>query len=242
MSFSLQVSVNQNSYDVLRFWALGKHLPETKVPWYQSVPTRLFYRITKRPQPPPLEYYRRVVVAVRSKGYKKLILKMFKEIPTGALEHLLPDGKIQMSKFDQSFLGATIAIGSLTILIKGVTFLADIKVQWTLIVASITGLLGLRGWNSYKNRRTKYMSQLSSTLYFKNIANNRGLLTLLVDRAQDESFKEALLTYTFLLTQRPPSHLAESESNDVTLPATLGKNTQQHPYSISHLQDTVTIQ
>jgi hypothetical protein len=48
---------------------------------------------------------------------------------------------------------------------------------------------------------------LSRMLYFKNIANNRSLLTLLVDRAEDETFKEALLTYTFILKNRPPSHV-----------------------------------
>jgi hypothetical protein len=42
-------------------------------------------------------------------------------------------------------------------------------------------------------------------LYFKNIANNRGLLTLLVDRAEDELFKKLALTYSFLLANRPPS-------------------------------------
>ena len=37
-------------------------------------------------------------------------------------------------------------------------------------------------------------------LYFKNLANNQGLLASIVSRAEDESFKEALLVYTFLLT------------------------------------------
>ena len=224
MKFCSQVSVNQSKYEVLRFWALGKHLPDIKPPWYKTLPVSVFYRLAKKPAPPPVEYYRRVVVAVRSKGYKKVILKMFKEIPTGALEHLLPDGKIKMSKFDQGLMATTVGIGSLTLLVKGVTYLADIKVQWTLIVAGITGLLGLRAWNSYKNRRTRYMSELSRTLYFKNIANNRGLLTLLVDRSQDESFKEALLTYSFLLAERPQTHLAEPTAEDVTVPATLGKD------------------
>ena len=38
---------------------------------------------------------------------------------------------------------------------------------------------------------------------FQNIANNRGLITLLVDRAEDESLKEAILTYAFILNSRP---------------------------------------
>ena len=46
---------------------------------------------------------------------------------------------------------------------------------------------------------------MNRTLYYNNIANNRGLLALLVDRAEDELFKEAIATYTFLLTHRQPS-------------------------------------
>ena len=34
------------------------------------------------------------------------------------------------------------------------------------------------------------------------MANNRGVLTLLADRAQDEEFKEAMLAYVFLLSPR----------------------------------------
>ncbi|PIK40080.1 putative transmembrane protein [Apostichopus japonicus] len=154
---------------------------------------------------PPQKYYKRVVVAVRPKGQDKLSLKMFKEVPASALEQLLPDGKIRMSKFDQGLIATSVGVGSLTLLVKAVSSLADIQLKWTLIVAGVTGLAGLRFWNSYKNRRVKYLMQLSRTLYYKNVANNRGLLALLVDRAQDESFKEALIMYTFLLSHRRPS-------------------------------------
>ncbi|XP_022097550.1 transmembrane protein 143-like [Acanthaster planci] len=201
----VSVSVNPKKYDILRFWALGKELPKEKVPLYRRLFSFLFYRVTRQQPPAPIEYYKRVVLAVRPKGNSKLILKMFKEIPTGGLEQLLPDGKIQMTRWDQGVLATAITIGSLSLLVKGVTLLADIKLDWTLITASVTGLMALSAWNKYKNRRTRYMMQLSRTLYFKNVANNRGVLTLLVDRAQEETFKEALLTYVFLLAEKPPS-------------------------------------
>lgn len=203
--YSPQVSVNRTNYDVLRFWALGREIPEQREPWYKQVPMSLFYWATKRSAPPPQKYYKRVVVAVRPKGQDKLSLKMFKEVPASALEQLLPDGKIRMSKFDQGLIATSVGVGSLTLLVKAVSSLADIQLKWTLIVAGVTGLAGLRFWNSYKNRRVKYLMQLSRTLYYKNVANNRGLLALLVDRAQDESFKEALIMYTFLLSHRRPS-------------------------------------
>ncbi|XP_038078717.1 transmembrane protein 143-like [Patiria miniata] len=221
----VSVSVNPKKYDILRFWALGKELPKERVPLYKRLFSFLFYRVTRQQPPAPIEYYKRVVLAVRPKGNNKLILKMFKEIPTGALEQLLPDGKIQMTRWDQGVLGTAIAIGSLSLLVKGVTLLADIKLDWTLITASVTGLMALSAWNKYKNRRTRYMMQLSRTLYFKNVANNRGVLTLLVDRAQEETFKEALLTYAFLLAERPPSFTSppsQAVEGNSSLPVSLG--------------------
>jgi hypothetical protein len=74
-----------------------------------------------------------------------------------------------------------------------------------LTITLVTGFVGIRALTVYKNRRNAYLADLNRLLYFKNVANNRGLLALLVDRAEDESFKEALLTYTFLLSNRTPS-------------------------------------
>lgn len=205
--------MNRKHYDVLRFWALGREIPKQQQPWYKRLPMSLFYRATKRSAPPPQKYYKRVIVAVRPKGQDKLSLKMFKEVPAAALEQLLPDGKIRMSKLDQGLIATSVGVGSLTLLIKTVSTLADVQLKWTLIIASVTGLAGLRFWNSYKNRRVKYLMQLSRTLYYKNVANNRGLLALLVDRAQEESFKEALIMYTFLLSHgKFPAETSNSDS------------------------------
>ncbi|XP_041454446.1 transmembrane protein 143-like isoform X2 [Lytechinus variegatus] len=218
----VNVSVNPKNYQTLRFWALGKELPADTTPWYTRLSKSAFYKASKRSPPAPVHFYKRIVVAVKPKGQDKLMLKMFKEIPTGAIEQLLPDGKIKMSAFDQGLLMAMASIGSLSLLMKAVTFLADIQLQWTLIAATAAGIFGLRGWNSYKNRRTRYMMQLSKTLYFKNVANNRGLLALVVDRAQDESFKECLLAYTFLLTNRPDTVREAANSDPTSLPPLLG--------------------
>ncbi|XP_071959684.1 transmembrane protein 143-like [Antedon mediterranea] len=227
----VMVSVDTKNYDVLKYWALGKGTPVINKPWYNRLASSAFYRISKRTPPNPIEYFKRVVVAVRTKNSPTLMLKMFKEVPVTALEQLLPDGKIQMTKLDQGILATMISIGSLSIFVKSVSYLADLKVQWTLIAASVTGLLALNAFNSYKNRRTRYMVKLSHMLYYKNIANNRGLLTLLVDRAEDEALKEVLLVYAFLLTQRNSSTLTSetlSTSNALSVIGGLSSSDLEH--------------
>ena len=54
-------------------------------------------------------------------------------------------------------------------------------------------------WSKFKNRKIKFMKALSDNLYFKNLDNNAGVFHTLVDSAEEEDFKEAILAYTFLL-------------------------------------------
>ncbi|XP_076470686.1 transmembrane protein 143-like [Babylonia areolata] len=196
----VRVSVNPDRYDILRFWVLGREQPEPE----PNVLQRLINRALRRPVKPSVEYYKRVVVAIRLKKDSKLMLKAFKEIPVNNLEMLLPDGTIRMNTFDKSVLASSVFIATAGLVAKVVTVLASVNFDWMLLVTLVMGGVGVRAWTVYKNRRNAYLVDMSRTLYFKNVANNRGLLALLVDRAEDESFKEALLAYTFLLTSRPP--------------------------------------
>lgn len=190
------VSVDPKKYDVLRVWVVGKEFePDNTGRWY----SRVAGRVVKRFKPPiKAERYKRVVIAIRAKKQSKLMLKSFKDIRCANLEQLLPEGKIRMTKFDQRVLAATLTIGAASVVIKLVSFLADYKISWIYIAISVAGVVAARAWTIYKNKRNSYLVRLSQTLYFKAIANNRALFTLLADRAEDEVFKGTLLAYSFL--------------------------------------------
>uniref|UniRef100_A0A0B6XXX1 Transmembrane protein 143 n=1 Tax=Arion vulgaris TaxID=1028688 RepID=A0A0B6XXX1_9EUPU len=191
----VQVSVDPSRYDILRFWVLGHDIPQLKMSLSEKIISKVFRRAPAKPK----EYFKRVVVALRLKKDSKLMLKAFKEIPVQNLEKLLPDGTIRMRAIDRALLASSAGIACFGVLAKMVTVLASLQVDWTLVLTLVSGTLGFRLWSTYRNRRNAYLLDVSRTLYFKNIANNRGLLTLLVDRAEDESLKEVLLTYVFLL-------------------------------------------
>src|SRR6218665_942238 len=114
-------------------------------------------------------------------------------------------GSVRMSKLDQRLLLVATGVGLGSVLGKIVSTLLNIEANWTLVLAGVSAAAAAKVWTSYKNRQQLHLVELSKTLYFKNIINNRGLLTLLMDKAEDEIFKEVLLTYAFLLTTRPPS-------------------------------------
>ena len=131
-----------------------------------------------------------------------MYLKVFKEVHVNELEHLLPKGKIKMSVYDKRFLMASTLLGACVPLLRAVPILGDVQTMWFWGGAGLAAFIAGRTWIGYKNRRNQYLANLATTLYYKTVANNRGVLTLLCDRAQDEEVKEALLAYSFLLNPR----------------------------------------
>lgn len=201
------VSVDPSEYELLRVWTRGQE--QKKRSPFAHVKDWLLSSLLQSGSGPasiPM-LYTRVFLAVRSRGEKKLHLKVFKEIHTNELEHLLPKGKIKMSTFDKSILGSSVVLGGCLPFTRILPVLSDYKIQFIWDGLGLAGLMAGRAWISYKNKRNHYLARLATTLYFKTVANNRGVLTLLTDRAQDEEFKEALLAYVFLLCP------AQSESS-----------------------------
>lgn len=192
------VKVDPSKYDILRIWVVGKdYKDEDKgLGWARKARKSVRYHVYGRPS--TLERYKRVIIAVRAKNQRKLILKTFKDIPCPNLEHLLPEGKIEMTRLDQWLVGLSLTIGITTAAVKLVTLMADHHVGLLPIATGATCLLLARTWSVYNRRRNKYLADLTQTLYFKSMANNRALLTLVVDRAEDEAYKSAVLTYSFI--------------------------------------------
>ncbi|XP_067936849.1 transmembrane protein 143-like [Watersipora subatra] len=190
----VKVSVDVDNYSILKFWVLGKEAVKLDQSLYSRL-VRLFRRQSANQSE---SMYKRVISAARLKKEDKLTLKAFKDISVDDLEKVLPLGSIKIGKFDRYMIITAIGLTGLAFLSKLVTVLAKISVSWPLVMAGFTSLLGVKGYWAYRSRCNNYMAALNKTLYYKNIANNRGLLTLVIDRAQDETFKETLLTYTFV--------------------------------------------
>ena len=69
---------------------------------------------------------------------------------------------------------------------------------------ALAGLGGIaaRQASNFINQRNRYMVVLARNLYFHSMADNRGVMTLLADRAADEDIKEEMLLYTALANER----------------------------------------
>jgi hypothetical protein len=148
------------------------------------------------------------------------IIKLFQNVPKADLEMLFPNSEVRMRPLDKLIIGASAAVGGTVVLVTKLgaslvlmaSFLAfyfglkDESVELTkqsLITFGIgMGVFGsfvFKEWTKFKNRKIRFMKALSDNLYFKNLDNNAGVFHTLIDAAEEEDCKEALLAYTFLL-------------------------------------------
>jgi hypothetical protein len=153
------------------------------------------------------------------------IIKLFHNVPKADLEMLFPNSKVRMKTIDKIILGVPAAISGIMVLVTklGASLLLigsvisfwlgykneEVHINPQHLVAIGAGLAALGGFlfrqiNKYKNRKIKFLKTLSENLYFKNLDNNMGVFYHLIDAAEEEEIKEAILAYYFLLTDRQP--------------------------------------
>jgi Protein of unknown function (DUF3754) len=150
------------------------------------------------------------------------IIKLFQNVPKADLEMLFPNSEVRMKTIDKLIIGIPAAVSGIIVIATklGASILLiasviafwlglnnkEIKIEQQHLIALALGLATLGGFlfkqiNKFKNRKIKFMKTLTDSLYFKNLDNNTGVFHHLVDEAEEEEFKEAILAYYFLLVE-----------------------------------------
>ncbi len=150
------------------------------------------------------------------------IIKLFQNVPKADLEMLFPNSEVRMKTLDKLIIAVPAAVsgiiltatklGASILLIASVISFwlgftkKEVKIEQQHLIALALGLATLGGFlfkqiNKFKNRKIKFMKALSDNLYFKNLDNNIGVFHHLIDTAEEEEFKEAILAYYFLLVE-----------------------------------------
>ena len=126
-------------------------------------------------------------------------LKLFKNIPRADIEMVFPNTKIRFRLFDKIKLGVT-ASGGLGAGIAGTMTKLAVASNPIALAGAVAGLGGiaLRQVVAFSNQRNKYMVKMAQNLYSHALADNRGVMTLLAERAAEEDLKEEILLYTIL--------------------------------------------
>jgi hypothetical protein len=157
-----------------------------------------------------------------------ILIKLFRNIPKNDLEMLFPSFELRMRTVDKLLLGVPALAAGVPVLTKlgpalvamsVLVGFADGRVSSAALITGLTGLVMLgtylfTQWSRVQFQKALFMRVLSESLYFRNLDNNEGVLTRLIDDAEEEECKEALLAYFFLL--RAGGQLAD-EALDATV-------------------------
>lgn len=175
--------------------------------------TRCGWRTWCRPQDVSLPVYQRLVLVFRLREHARLgtnadtrnvFLKIFKNIPHSDLETLLPGGRVCMTLTDRTKIFVPSVSGlviSVTKVINGVAALAAAGVYGLVGFLGLVGGtlgLGVRSYFGYLNTKQKYQLSLTESLYYQNLDNNAGVLFRLLDEAEEQECREAMLAWFFL--------------------------------------------
>ncbi len=150
------------------------------------------------------------------------MLKMFQNVPGADIEMLFPNTKMRMRLIDKLMIGIPALVGggavvttkigtSLVLLGTLVGYWLGIssdpvELDTTTLLALLAGIGGLgsyiwKQFSNFKNRKLIFLQSLNDNLYFKSLDSNAGVFYRLVDDAEEEECKEAILAYYFLLTR-----------------------------------------
>jgi hypothetical protein len=185
-----------------------------------------------------VDTYSRLVVMVKLKKHKRIpehvntdgvFLKTFKDIPKLDLEMILPGTKMQMPGFQLGKMGASAVgtigygiyslFGKLVVAIKALTVLLTTLVVNTVELALLApfGILGGYAWKQYAGyqiTKQTYSKLLTESLYYQNLDNNAGVMTQVLDEAEEQECRETILAYFYLWKYAPPEGWASEQIDD----------------------------
>lgn len=211
---AVKVEVDMDEFKELHIFKRGEESKTIEVPRFSFLPGFLKNLFKRKRE---LDFYGMIVMVIESKkDYKpseiqfqsgeekdedleKIYLKVFRNIPKPDLEMVFPNSKAQMTLFDKLRIVLPLMFGVGVVFTKILSESGGISM---ILVASIIAALAgyaFKSYISYKNRVLKYTKKLSQGRYFRSLGDSAAVLQYVVNEAEEEEAKEALLGYFFLL-------------------------------------------
>jgi hypothetical protein len=154
--------------------------------------------------------YRRLVLILKLRQHPRLrgpidtnnvYLKIFKDIPKLDVLMLLPGARVRLSKIDRGRIGLPLLSGlglaawnvlqDLAALIE--RWATSPNAMWALAAGGIG--YGYKSFYGYQQTKQRYHLTLTQSLYFQNLDSNAGVLTRLLDEAEEQDCRLVLLAY-----------------------------------------------
>ena len=135
-------------------------------------------------------------------------IRLFKSVPKRDLEVVFPNTSPQMRFLDRVKVVAPLLGGMVAVVMKfGPLLLGNSPGQTSNAVIggilSAVGTYALKSYFSYRKTKEKYLQQVSKDLYFKGLANDEAVLSAVIDLAEEQEVKEAMLAYWAMVLEGP---------------------------------------
>lgn len=228
--FKVRLAVEFNDFAEVVFYRRGEYLKtETIVKFWglkkQQLTFTNYDKVAIYIKFKDADYFRDNKRSTSNFEPSSTIIKLFQNVPKADLEMLFPNSEVRMRTLDKAIIGGSAVIGGTVVLVTklgaSMLLLAGLIGSWIglsdkqvsigtqeLIALGVgAGVLGgfiFKEWSKFKNRKLKFMKALADNLYFKNLDNNAGVFHHLIDSAEEEECKEAILAYYFLLIKNEP--------------------------------------
>ncbi len=208
--WGLRMNVDFNVFEYLAIFARGEALQKR---------VRSRWLTLYRPEEVDVPIWRRLVLILKLRRHKRLkgpvdtshvYLKIFKDIPKLDVMMLLPGARIQLTGWDRSKIGLPFLSGLAAAgwnLIQDVThtlqsFLLAPNALWGIAAGGIG--YGYKSYYGYVQTRRAYHLSLAQSLYFQNLDSNAGVLTRLLDEAEEQQCLLTILAYYCLYCYAGP--------------------------------------
>src|SRR5579862_7409399 len=237
----VEVRAPLDDFREIRFWRRGRHTePHEVAGWFglrrRQVEAEVFDDVVLMVAMKPRDQIgspRELKTLARRKIVpSSVLLKYFRNTPSGDLHALFPNVRVVMSNLDKLMLGLPAITGGIPILLK---IYATIAVLFLVIgfylgtkpsvadkdiataFAALGGFMALGGfvvqqWVKYQWKSLRYQRELTDNVYYRNINNNAGIFDYLIGAAEDQECKEAFLAYHFLYTAAAPPTAGELDA------------------------------
>jgi Protein of unknown function (DUF3754) len=114
--------------------------------------------------------------------------------------HLPEQGtKVKMRWIDKAQIASPVFMGMGTLGMKVAGLLTVATNPYMLVpLAAIPVTAGMNSFFGFQRAKHKHLSSMIRNLYYLTLANNGSVLNKLIDSAEEEEYKEAMLAYFFL--------------------------------------------
>ena len=232
--FKIRLEVDFNDFDDVIFYMRGENRKQETLKRYFGL-KKEFFEFTNYERVAVYIKFKEADYFIRKKRKNipfipgSTIIKLFQNVPKADLEMLFPNSEVRMKNIDKLIIGLPAAVSGVVIVVTklgaSLLLIGSVLSFWfgltnKEVVIDQKQLIGIgigfgtlaaflfKQFNKFKNRKLKFMKTLADNLYFKNLDNNQGVFHHLIDAAEDEEFKEAMLAYYFLLTHEQQLDMA----------------------------------